>query len=238
MSVFNSISVAVLLVLLAAGLITGLSVSGVDILNPQTSAAEANRMDVETDHQEAMYEQQERLAQTQADAQIQTIQREQDMANAQITFDKEMLALEVRNQERWAIAWQQIVVWFGGAFSIIVTLFAVLMTYARVRSMMASAASHLKTESANDVNKEAPQNNYYREYLDLKSLNRDLKHRNDHVAEVNRTLANLCQVLTQEKEELEKEKFDLEEFVKNMKKFREQTKTMKGDYKDNPLAGD
>lgn len=118
MSVFNSISVAVLIVLLAAGLITGLSVSGVDILNPQTAAAEANQMNVETNHQEAIYEQQERVVETETDAKIKSIEREQGLADAHANYNKEMLLLDVRNNERAAATWLLIATWVGGALSI------------------------------------------------------------------------------------------------------------------------
>jgi len=126
MSVFNSISVAVLIVLLAAGLITGLSISGVDILNPQTAKAEANRMIVETNHQATMYEQEERLAATETNARIQTIEREQDIAEAQAKYEKEMLALDLRKKEHSAATWSLLVTWFGGAMSIAIIISSVL----------------------------------------------------------------------------------------------------------------
>src|SRR6185436_13226973 len=78
MSVFNPISVSALIVLLIAGVITGLSASGTDILNPHTSAAEANRVNAETAHQQALDRLQEQLEQAKTEAEIASIKRQQE----------------------------------------------------------------------------------------------------------------------------------------------------------------
>lgn len=118
MSVFNSITVGALLVLLITGLFTGIFASGTDILNPQTSAAEANRMNMETNHKEAIYVQEERLKETETNAQIRTIEREQNAADATANYNQSLLNLNLQNKARWAATWLLIVTWVGGALSV------------------------------------------------------------------------------------------------------------------------
>ena len=104
----------------------GLSASGTDILNPNTSAAEANRLNMEASHQQAVYEQQERLVETQTDAQIQDIRREQKLQDAQLQHDKEALIQDLANQQKIADTWMMIIKLLGGALSlaiVIVTIF-------------------------------------------------------------------------------------------------------------------
>lgn len=139
MSVFNSMSVAVLIVLLTAGLITGLSVSGVDLLNPQTATAEANRMQVDTNHQEALYQQEERLNEKEIAAQIQTIDRQQGLADAEADHTKEMLAQNARNTERLAIVWSQFLDQMGKAVSISFAGMVILLAASRAIAYIKAA---------------------------------------------------------------------------------------------------
>lgn len=118
MSVFNSISVSVLLVLLVAGLMMGLSVSGIDLLNPNTSAAEANRINVETAHQQATYELQEQLSRAQTEAEIQDIHRQQDLLDAQYKHDIQLLNQDLENRQTAFNTKMQVSTMFGGALSI------------------------------------------------------------------------------------------------------------------------
>lgn len=83
MSVFNSVGtplVVLMVILIVVGSIFGMAISGADIFNPAQSAAEANRINVETNHQQAIFEQEQRLSEVQTNAQIEAIQREQEIA--------------------------------------------------------------------------------------------------------------------------------------------------------------
>ncbi len=94
MSVFNSVGsplVVLMVILLVAGSIFGIAVSGADFFNPATSNAEADRIAAETSHQQAIFEQTERLTNVQTDAQIEALQREQEIAKqeAQLSLSYE-----------------------------------------------------------------------------------------------------------------------------------------------------
>lgn len=105
MSVFNSISTKVLIVLLVTGLVTGLFAADIDLLNPNTSAAEANRMNVETAFQQATNELQIRRLAAQNEAEIRQIQREQEKLDAQHAYDLHILDQNIANRQRWADFW-------------------------------------------------------------------------------------------------------------------------------------
>ncbi len=119
MSVFNSVGsplVALMVILLIAGSIFGIAVSGADFFNPATSNAEADRIAAETNHQQALFEQTERLTNVQTDAQIEAIQRDQKIAEQQAQLslsyeqqlsEKKLTAYEsfiqIRNTLLWAL---------------------------------------------------------------------------------------------------------------------------------------
>lgn len=215
MSVFNSISAGVLIILLAAGLITGMALSGTDILNPQTSMAEANQMNVEAAHQQAIYAQEERLADTQTNAQIQTIVRQQSMADVQAAYDREMLALRVRNRERTAAAWLQIAVWMGAAFSVSL----VIATFLWVGS---KAIANVKNGPASPVSGIGiTQNN-------MPDPWRSEEYRRARILEAKRR---------EQTEHLEALSREQEELYRRMQSLSEPNPTGKAKYDDLPLAG-
>lgn len=105
MSVFNSISTKVLIVLLVTGFVTGLFAADIDLLNPNTSAAEANRMNIETAYKQAAYDLQIRRETAQTEAEIRQIQREQEKLDAQHAYDLHILDQNIANRQRWADFW-------------------------------------------------------------------------------------------------------------------------------------
>ena len=92
MSVFNSISVAVLVVLLVAGAFVGLSAAGTDLLNPNTSSAEADRVRAKTEHDSIMNRLEEQRETVKTEAEITSIQRQQEAE--QKRFEAEQLYIE------------------------------------------------------------------------------------------------------------------------------------------------
>ncbi len=121
MSVFNSISVAVLIVLLVAGAITGLSAAGTDFLNPNTSDAEADRIRAETAHLATMNELQEQSEKAKTEAEIASIQRQQELEQqrfkAEITYIEQLNAKKLAAYEGWVKVRDIILLTFGFALS-------------------------------------------------------------------------------------------------------------------------
>src|SRR5688572_19701770 len=103
------------LMVIVFGIIFGLLAGG---LNPWKGPAEANRINMETAHQQKLYALQEQLAQAKTEADVQAIRREQEMLEAQYVHDKQILAQDVVHQQRLNEALVTLLVWFGGALSI------------------------------------------------------------------------------------------------------------------------
>ncbi|RJP55472.1 MAG: hypothetical protein C4583_00485 [Anaerolineaceae bacterium] len=68
-------------------------------LNPNIANAEAERIQVEAAHQQATYEIQERLTAAQTEAEIQQIQREQKLLDAQYQHDIQVLNQDLAHQD-------------------------------------------------------------------------------------------------------------------------------------------
>ena len=233
------------MIILCMAILLGTNFKDATWLNSDIAAAEANRVNTEVAHQQAVYQLQERLAAATTEAEINQIQREQEMLDAQYAYDKQILSQDVINRQLWTETIITLVIYIGSATGIAAGLSALILSIAKAIVIVKSISSEPKAKTIANQYAQKPLKDYYREYLDIKYENRDLKHtnqklntQNEHLVEVNQKLATFCQSLAAEKEELVKEDFDVEEFIKSMKAHRHPAKTIKGDYKDKPLAGD
>ena len=134
MSVFNSVGtplVVLMVVLIIAGSIFGMAVSGADIFNPAQSAAEANRINVETDHQQAIFEQEQHLAEVQTNAQIEAIQREQEIAKQKaelaLTYEQKVNEAKLAGYESF-VSLRNILIWALGIVASIGSLLVLGLT--------------------------------------------------------------------------------------------------------------
>ncbi|MGQ9832823.1 MAG: hypothetical protein ACUVRJ_03335 [Candidatus Villigracilaceae bacterium] len=82
MTIFNSISVTTLIILLIAGTAIGLLAANTDLLNPVTSQAEAERTQAETRHLDMMNRLEEELSAAKTQAEIARIQHQQELEEA------------------------------------------------------------------------------------------------------------------------------------------------------------
>jgi hypothetical protein len=132
-------------VLLIAGLLIGVSASGTDLLNPHTSAAEANRVNAETAHQQALYQLQERLATTQTEAEIREIRRQQEFLEARHSHDVQALSQDLVHQDLEFRTWMTVLVMIFGALT--VTLFLSTVIWVTSRAMVYIRSIPQKGES-------------------------------------------------------------------------------------------
>ncbi len=131
MPIFNSVStplVVLMVILLAAGAIFGTAISGADYLNPAASNAEARRINAETIHQQVLYQESERLAEAQTDAQIQAL--EQSVHSAEQEAELALEYQQLRNETQLS-AYETLMntinnmVWLLGIVSSIALILAV-----------------------------------------------------------------------------------------------------------------
>lgn len=91
--------VKIILVLTGLGVLIGALVSNTDLINPKTSDAKVSQMNVETAHQQAIYQLEERIALAKTDAEIQAIKREEALLDAQYERDIQSLNQDLVNRE-------------------------------------------------------------------------------------------------------------------------------------------
>lgn len=125
-----------LITALAAGLLIGIAFTGTDILNPTTSVAKANQTNEQTQHQQALDQQTERLTAAQTDAQIQNIQRQQELQDAQLQHKQQVLVQDAINKKQMADTLLTLVNFFGTAMIIVVSLGALMVTVAKAIAIL------------------------------------------------------------------------------------------------------
>ena len=148
MSIFNSVGtplVVLMVILMVGGAIFGTAISDSGFLNPDTSRAEADRMNADTTHAQAVYEQEERILQAQTDAQIAKVSVDSNAYQEQVTQDlahqKEMYQLEQSSYQRMAAAKENFMKIIGYSLSLAVTLAALLLGTSRILQVMRSTPS-------------------------------------------------------------------------------------------------
>ena len=87
------------------GFLLGANIKDATWLNSGIAKAEAERIQVETAHQQATYELQIRRETAQTEAEIRQIQREQEKLDAQHAYDLHILDQNIANRQRWADFW-------------------------------------------------------------------------------------------------------------------------------------
>lgn len=94
-----------LLGIILMGFLLGMNIKDATWLNSGIAQAEAERIQVETAHQQATNELQIRRLAAQTEAEIRQIQREQEKLDAQHAYDLHILDQNIANRQRWADFW-------------------------------------------------------------------------------------------------------------------------------------
>lgn len=173
MSVFNSVGtplVVLMVILIVAGSIFGMAVSGADIFNPAASAAEANRINVETNHQQAIFEQEQRLSEVQTTAQIEAIQREQEIAQQKaelaLTYEQKVNEAKLAGYESF-VSIRNILLWVIGAVASIGSLLAIGLTLIpkAILALRTSVSNTVETGSKNEANNDPWKSKEFRKQM-------------------------------------------------------------------------
>lgn len=137
--------VKIILVLVGLGALMGALVSNTDLLNPNTSAAKVSRMNVETAHQQAVYQLEERLAIAKTDAEIQAIKREQILLDAQYEHDNQVLVQDLANREIAFKTLMTALIIVSGALAIALVFGSILWVGSKAFVNIRSAQLHAKS---------------------------------------------------------------------------------------------
>jgi hypothetical protein len=133
-----------LITTLITGLLMGLAFAGTDLLNPHTAAAEANRVNIEAAHQQAVYELQERLSAAQTEAEIREIQRQQGLLDAQYQHNIQVLSQDLAHQDLAFRTWMTVLTIIGSALAL--TLFISTIIWVGSRAVVHIRSVPLKEE--------------------------------------------------------------------------------------------
>ncbi|MFZ5923373.1 MAG: hypothetical protein ACOYY3_20180 [Chloroflexota bacterium] len=124
------------IVIVVIAILLGGNIKEATWLNSSIAEAEAERIQIESAHQQATYELQERLAAAQTEAEIQQIQREQKMLDARYEHDMKILAQDVVNRQRWTDAGINLVIFVGGSTGIAAAISALIVALAKAISIL------------------------------------------------------------------------------------------------------
>jgi hypothetical protein len=161
--------IAILITLLS--IFAGFNLKDATWLNSEIAKAEAKRIDIETKHQQAIYELQEQLARAQTEAEIQAIQREQNLLNAQYEHDMQILAQDVINKQRMADVIINIAIYVGtstgitAAISVLIISIAKAVTILRPTPASQSAMTTTRTVPAIQIVKPVLKREPYEPWL-------------------------------------------------------------------------
>ncbi len=113
-------------------LLLGANIKDATWLNPNIASAQANRIDIESAHQQATYELQERLATAQTEAEIREIQRQQSLLDAQYQHDIQALNQDLAHKDLAFRTWMTVLVILAGGFALTVFISSTIWVSSKV----------------------------------------------------------------------------------------------------------
>lgn len=224
----NSVSSAAKWIVIALfGVIVMAILLGADLknakwLNPNIAKAEAERIQVEAAHQQAIYEIQERLTAAKTDAEIQQIQREQKLLDAQYQHDIQALEQDIAHREIAFRTWMTILIILGGALALALCISPIIWVSSRAWVYIQSNSGKENSMAKNTplVEKRIP----------------NLPEREPYDPWNDPNYRRQKRVAAQDQERKEREEAKI--IIARIKGISNSQQMSQGDYKNLPLAGD
>ncbi|MBI4739667.1 hypothetical protein HY772_09095, partial [Candidatus Woesearchaeota archaeon] len=113
------------------GFLLGANIKEATWLNSGIAEAQAQRIQIESAHQLATYELQERKLAAQTDAEIHQIQRDQEKLDAQHKHDLQVLDQDIANRQRWADFKINAVTFMGIGAGVVATISILILVVAK-----------------------------------------------------------------------------------------------------------
>jgi hypothetical protein len=203
-------------------ILLGANIKDATWINSDIANAEAERIQIETAHQQAAYEIQERLASAQTDAEVQQIQREQKLLDAKYQHDIQVLEQDLAHREIAFRTWMTVFTILASAFALVLFISAIIWVGSRawVYIQSNSRKENAMAKTIPPVEKWIP-NRPEREPYDPWN---DPDYRRQQKA------------AAQDQERKERE--EIRTIVARMKDFSKSEQVSKNEYNNLPLAGD
>jgi quinol-cytochrome oxidoreductase complex cytochrome b subunit len=115
-------------IIIVMAFIIGADIKNSTWFNPDIATAQAKQLQIETAHQQATYQLQERLATAQTEAEIQKIQLDQKMLDAQYEHDIQVLAQDLEHRQIAFKTWMTVLTIIGTAISIAIVAATIILT--------------------------------------------------------------------------------------------------------------
>lgn len=202
----------------------GMNIKEATWLNSGIAKAEAERIQVETAHQQATNDLQIRRETVQTEAEIRRIQREQEKLDAQHAFDLQVLNQDIANRQRWADSLITAVT----ILSIGVGVLVVLSTFTLV---VAKAVTMVRTvPSAEPIASPAPQT------IPEIQMIPSVPERESYDPWASPDYRQQKRAAAQQAERKDRE--EMQALANRMKFFSDPTHMSSAEYNKRPLAGD
>jgi hypothetical protein len=128
--------------IIVMALLLGMNVKDATWFNPEIAKAEAKSIEIEAAHQEATYKLQEQLAQAQTEAEIQSVQRQQKLLDAQYEHDIQALSQDLAHRETRFKTWMTVLTIVGGALSVAIIVCTVLWVGSKALVFVRTSTPH------------------------------------------------------------------------------------------------
>jgi hypothetical protein len=165
MSVFNSVGtplVILVVIIMVGAAVFGISIADAESLNPSISLAKANQINAETEHAQAIYEQEEQVLKVQTGLEIiksiVDANVYQQRAGQSLVHQKEMQQLELQSYQRVTAAKEQFMIIIGYGLSFAIVLAAILLAAGLILWVIGSTKSK-SPEKTQEIST-APNNTY------------------------------------------------------------------------------
>lgn len=147
-----------------AGFLLGANLKDATWLNSSIAEAEAQRIQIETSHQQATYELQIRQEAAQTEAEIRQIQREQEMLNAQYQHDIIVLGQDLAHRETAFGTWMTALTIIAGALALTLILSTTIWAGSKAIVVVRSTIPKATIEEAHYIERLERQEILMKEY--------------------------------------------------------------------------
>jgi len=122
------------IIIVSMAILLGTNIKDATWFNPKIAAAQADRINIDTQHQQALNQLDERRLAAQTDAEINEIQRQQALLDAQYRRDIQQLSQDLAHQDLAFRTWMTVFTIISGAFAL--TLFFVTIIWFGSRALV------------------------------------------------------------------------------------------------------
>lgn len=136
-----------LITALIAGALFGISFAGIDLLNPVTATAKAERAEVETQHMQAMNQLDEQLAQAKTEAEIQAVRNQQALEDAKYEHEMQLLEQDITHRDIAFKMWMNVLSFMSYLLTAAGTILATIWAGKKILTTTQKSAAQAEVQA-------------------------------------------------------------------------------------------